>query len=1203
MLILRPSLLYLALACCLLISMSSYPVHAQGKADTSATPLLNPDFEKGMDHWYFQVSKEAKAKVVIDKEVMHSGKMSLRMSNQTPKAPNVFGGLYQILSHLTPMTQYRLTFWCKADAAKNVWCGGGPEWKLRKAIPDGTYDWKQLELIFQTGIDETQFHLRFNVDNVTSAIWLDDMSLEAIGPGKLSIATPNVSDGIPASAAFYPAFQGISNTPAVLHLRDAKDQKLGADITMYWDQQGLHLSINVLDPTRDAIQTGLAMWASDSIQLGLETQLNQAGQAYSATSMELGLTVDAKGTLHQYAWHPTDVPTQLITGQGKQRDDGYNINALIPWQLLKLTAENKPDVLGINLVINDGNNGDRRFVAWTPGITKTKNPAAFAQLHLLDNNATSVQTVILDDGVNMAMDVKKAMIYGKILRFAVKPKPSQTIQLLSASADGSQKATLESVQIPQLNASQCSLIPFALPASQMPALGDVRFILTGVPDRKMLAQSMTLQIIDYENSLKNQLQSLTQRFDAFNTSLAGMPQLSNDAQLQMKRYIVERFIKRVENSKQSMEWSTLQLLETGNVLDEAQARFELLKTRPEARFTMSIPTGPIHHQDGLLWTKDDNGQRPVFLYGYGHFAQVERDLPNMNTLGATLIQRERGPRDADASGKLTAQGKGILKTIDDAQANGVKMELLLSPHYFPQWAIDEASDVMIQPTPRKFLKYNIDHPVARKAISQWLDAIVPAVSDHPNLFSLCLANEPVYEYSGHDPYSRPAFTASLQQRYQTIARLNALYQTSYASFEEVPLPETAGDDAPTSQRLAYYDWVRFNQRHFADWMAWMHQQVKEKSSKPMTHIKQMVDIYDRSTLSRGTDPEMITSITDLAGNDCWAFPSPGGTWCYSWQHEHIWYDLLHAFKGQAVFNSENHFIVDNSPAKTIAPDLTRSVLWQGMLHHVAASTLWVWEEDNGITDLMGSIYFRPGNIQGASAAMIHGNQFANELAAFNQQKAQVALLYSYPSIYWQPDHPNTVTELYTALTLRGYPVTFISENQLASGERTIANDDVKVLLLPHATHITDAAIKGISKFIADGGKVIAFGQNNASFDDFGQPRSQVPNLTNLPLEKTTELTAEKLCDSLAKLNLNTFPLQNTSSGKPAWGVEYRVIEMDNQYLVSMTNFNNNDLTVSLSLPQPGITTGMDLLQDTTVQIHNIALAPAQSRLIRINRLK
>ncbi len=1183
----------------LVIQATLFTPHLLAQQPSTFT-VRNGDFEQGHSHWYFSATNKAKATATVDKRVAHDGKMSIRLTNQTPKTPNVFGTFYQTIHNLKPMTAYQLTFWCKANDVKHAWVGGGEKWEIRKQLPEGTYDWKQLTFDFATGINQRDFTLRFNVDGMTDSLWIDTLDIKAVGLGKFSLTKPQISHDIPSNLAFYPAFKAQTTNSPTVHLRDATDPRFGADIQATWDEKGLNLTLGVLDPTRDAIKDGIGMWASDSIQLGLETQLDQAQASYGTTSMELGITVDAHNQLHQYAWHPTSaLAGSVLPGKGRMHDQGYDITVTIPWSLMNLPHGKQPDILGLNVVVNDGNNGSRRCIAWTEGITKTKNPARFAIVRLMDQHQTHAHALVFNDGSNLSLDVKKDLVSGHIIKYTARKSSPVKAQLTAWMSQSNVRKIIAPVHLPSLEAGQCTAIAFALPASQMPGLGSGQLNLNDIQPHQNLAQTLPLTVNDFDNHLKSQFETLTRKIKQLNDTIAAHPELAKDAQLNLGRHIAERFSQRVAQNKQSISWSLLQLDESITVLDQTLERLAFLQQHSDKLFTINVPTGTITHRDGLLWSEVQDRQQPVFLYGYGHFSQVVKDLPHMNTLGATIIQRERGPRDADAQGNLNANAMSIIKTLDTAQQNRVKLELLLSPHYFPGWPAEQAPDVMIKPTPDKFIKYNIDHPVARKAIGQFLDRFVPVVADHPNLMSLCLANEPVYAYSGKDKYSRPAFTAFLNARYQTIAKLNTLYGTNAATFDQVPVPEACGDDAPTQKRLAYYDWVRFNQHHFADWMQWMHDKVKSHASRPLTHIKQMADIYNRSTFHRGTDPEMISLITDLAGNDCWAYPSPGGTWCYNWQTEQIWYDLLHSFAGQAVFNSENHFIVDNSPAQSIDPNLTHAVMWQGMQHHVAASTLWVWEEAKGVDDLQGSIYYRPGNTMGAGLAMIRANQFADELVAINQNKAKVALLYSYPSIYWQPDHPSMVTNLYTALTLRGQPVTFISETQLATGQRSLANNQVQLLILPHSTHMTDKAYAGLKQFVANGGKVLAVGQDCGAYDDYGQLRSSQSQWLKIMPEHASEKIADQLDAILNQCDLQAPVLINVKTKQPVWGVEYRVVPQADRVLITLTNFNNSDMLVRLNLPGVDSEKAVDLLVSEAVTLEQIKLAPAQSKLIQV----
>ena len=102
----------------------------------------------------------------------------------------------------------------------------------------------------------------------------------------------------------------------------------------------------------------------------------------------------------------------------------------------------------------------------------------------------------------------------------------------------------------------------------------------------------------------------------------------------------------------------------------------------------------------------------------------------------------------------------------------MKVDELLSPHFFPQWAYEQTPGVRNGNI--GFIDFNVDHPKAREAIEKWLRAFVPTIKDSPALFSYCLSNEPAYVQAGKDEFSRPKFVAYLRAgACGEIAKLNA----------------------------------------------------------------------------------------------------------------------------------------------------------------------------------------------------------------------------------------------------------------------------------------------------------------------------------------------------------------------------------------------------------------------------------------------
>ena len=231
-------------------------------------------------------------------------------------------------------------------------------------------------------------------------------------------------------------------------------------------------------------------------------------------------------------------------------------------------------------------------------------------------------------------------------------------------------------------------------------------------------------------------------------------------------------------------------------------------------------------------------------------------------MGVSSIVIEKGPNalGADENGKWAIEG--LSREFERAAKANIKADMLLSPHWFPDWARKLGPDMA---TDRHGgIDYIIDHPVARKAIENWLRVVAPGVKDKPALMSFNLANEPDYWHSGKDPFSGRCGSNISRPGTAASTTLNHLYGTTYASFGEVPRAQGLRARRP-GEHCAYYDWCNFNAQHFADWFRWMNDVVKAGAPRIYTQVKVSGDALDAGCLTGGIDVEEICRITDLAG--------------------------------------------------------------------------------------------------------------------------------------------------------------------------------------------------------------------------------------------------------------------------------------------------------------------------------------------------
>ena len=703
-------------------------------------------------------------------------------------------------------------------------------------------------------------------------------------------------------------------------------------------------------------------------------------------------------------------------------------------------------------------------------------------------------------------------------------------------------------------------------------------------------------------------------------SLGDHPKLADNAYMRLDVAIADRFLTRIKNNVASSDkgddWRVLQLEQIKLVLDHAEqtiADVDTGKLPAEGLGPNPVPSGgPVKIENGVFVTDcilrpgDQPKPRPYYFGGYGHFDQVIKDLPNFRSLGASLIQDGRhGPAQGLAADyTLTPVGKQIKSDVAEAAKHGVKVDILTSPHYFPQWAI-AATPEMQNGTAYQ----TIDHPATKKVLESWLTQIGSLLKDEPALLSYCLSNEPVYSNSGRDKFSADAWHEFLRRRHGTIEKLNAIYETKFKSFDEVPAsgwPET-----DVGRRRAF-DWAQFNDEHFAAWHKWMGDVLKKSDPRALTHAKIMVFFaldYDKN--GWGIDPEQFADATDIAGCDAYAHYGPAGgigpldestssDYAYHWQVEEMSYDLLNSFRNQPVFNSENHPMPNAAGAYKFPSRHTRAVMWQGGLHHQGATTTWVWEEakDPSLND---SIYFRPANAWAQGRALLDLNRLADEVTAINRAPARVAILYSPASRFWEKDYAVAVLKCYTALTFRGEKVTFLSERQLAEG----LAPRFDVLVLPHATHVTDSTALKLWNYSAHT-RLVCVGNECLAYDEYNRQRKQRVNYPAIaggefaPIPFESERSLAMSLEHEFRRAEESVRLVTPADQQLAWGIEYRTVPYGTSLLVPVINHLKDAQKVDVVLGHAE-DEAVDLLSGQIVPLKNLELRPMEPLLLKISR--
>jgi hypothetical protein len=719
---------------------------------------------------------------------------------------------------------------------------------------------------------------------------------------------------------------------------------------------------------------------------------------------------------------------------------------------------------------------------------------------------------------------------------------------------------------------------------------------------------------DRRGELRDEAAALAERSEELATRAEQLGQREQPI-VNMGLALADRFIDRVQtggpDGNQTNYWNFQQNREVARVLDQTAALLDQLEAGHTFPGTVMRPTNDrvrIEGSDVLLgatpWGEPDAAPTTIagFLGGYGHFMKVDRDLPNFPEYGAGIIQQGHGAGLFRADGTFPDDLGGITGAIEKAEANRMKIDYLTGSGV-PKFA--ETDDPSLFAPQVAFIRHNIDHPLFRKWTGKFIADMLPQIADSPAIASICIVNEPGYVGSGRNPQSRAAYHEFLRERHGDIASLNKLYETKYADFGEIDPPPFRAPGGEIRENLpenrAYYDWAMFNREHFGAWHRWMHEQVKAVAPHLPTHAKVMADtVFSRRRAYKGTDPEAISEATDLAGVDAWHFeansmddPYSVDEYAYQWQWPLAGYDLFHSFRGQPVFDSERHVIRDGGRRPTREGHLY-TVHWLGALHNAKLSTMWVWEESAGL-GLSGNVSKRPADIYDAGRAMFDLSRLWAEVDALSDAPEEVAILYSSTALIWQPGHDVATKRAWTAAANLGLPTTFVTAKQLQEDRAA----DVKVILLPRAAYLQDATVAALAEFVEQGGTLIALGDDNLRYDEYGRERDVPEALAKLPtiaIDGRDHFADEqRMTDELRELLVGTGVEPVDIGG--AFGIARRLVEHDGRTLLALTNMRQTPQKITFGENQRGL----DLISGEAVELTDLELPPLRPMLIEINR--
>lgn len=491
--------------------------------------------------------------------------------------------------------------------------------------------------------------------------------------------------------------------------------------------------------------------------------------------------------------------------------------------------------------------------------------------------------------------------------------------------------------------------------------------------------------------------------------------------------------------------------------------------------------------------------RPVFLFGFGHFGLSRQDVGWLGNLGCNYAQWEMGPSQVWSGpnkwdDNAVAQFHQFFK---NAQNAGVLVDLLLSPHYMPEWQFEK------HPHWRAhlggFVRFPINDPEVNAFLRGTNNKLLDSFSDLKQPWSICVANEPVaFKWSLDLGTTKRLWQQYLIERFGSVQAMNKRWKTTYKNFAEAPVYAEPPSE-PFPQEPALYDWMRFNDQRHSSWVNSLAVNVGRRPENKPTHAKMISRSFQQYDLLQGVDIHQFANIGTLAGMDhsigAHALGPKGSGLAFMPYNDIVEYMLMSSSGRRPIANTENHLIPDRTG--DIFPDRhMTAALWLEALYGMSTSAAWAWERTGNTSDAFFGLFAnRPNYMEEYVRGGLDIMRLAPEVAAFVNTEPRIAVLYSRTTMLRNTDGPKSLFQASRALIDSGIPFTVITEQTLSDRRFRDLFPNVNLLILPGVTHMSDEAWSGMMSYLKVGftsneAAVIAIGDGEPIKDPYDVERVQ-----------------------------------------------------------------------------------------------------------------
>jgi len=374
----------------------------------------------------------------------------------------------------------------------------------------------------------------------------------------------------------------------------------------------------------------------------------------------------------------------------------------------------------------------------------------------------------------------------------------------------------------------------------------------------------------------------------------------------------------------------------------------------------------------------------------------------------------------------------------------------------------------------------LESPAIRKAVAEYIRANIPKMHRNPELLYNIMAYE--LTYICYCDRSQHMFRQWLAKKHGTIEDANQCWGTTYHSFDEVVAPPVK-DQRPLSgtNRGLWYDWARFNQDRFTDYLLWVRGEIRKIDATMPLAAGGSSSMLAGHAGTSGIDEERIVNEVD---------------------------DVVIHEGGGSTLGMDLQMALSDRKKPLADPEMSlRSVeyLLPHFLHGKSVAQLYHWPAQpanefysNDKSSLAHSWDYSLADVDEVLRVALDVRRLNKEIAAFVDMPAEIAILYSQTSTLQLPPEMLTwrttpflaeMQKAYAASQFLDAKVTFVTERQVLNGKL----ERYKLLLVAGARNVPAAVADGIWKYASQGGHVLITPESLLG-DEYNRPRDYLARL-------------------------------------------------------------------------------------------------------------